>query len=582
MIAQASNWVGEITTTQGTGVITLGGQIDGYASFSSMDDGPIWYAIIDGSNREAGVGTLSSGGASIIRSSVAATLVSGLYSDNDPSAINLSGAARVYCTFNKRAFDDFAQKIDPEGGTMVGPLTLFGNATEPLQAVPKQQLDQSIQDVLSGLDSWVRQTVIDPVVSQGIGYLTSGGQSTNLPENPIEGKTIAFADLNGDWFDNPFSIQGNGNVFAQDNTELYEVDMDGAYIEFAFLAGAWEVTNFGRLSSYFDANVLTKQETEDLINAKPNPNLIINGGFDFWQRGTTSAANGYLSDRWYSFGAFQAAVTSQEPGSADADTENKYFLKMTAQANTEDFLLYQVIEDVQTLAGQKLTIQFKHRTDVAGSIKVRVNQDFGTNGSPTVFITDQDFTVGASGVAETITLTVDIPSVAGKTIGNGNDNYLALLFNFSPDTATGTGVWDVFSVKAEQGSEATPFIRAGNTKAGELAMCQRYYENSYYNGNSGTSSGTAAFVTGATVANNKRLSGTVSFNTSKRTSPSMVVFNYATGNTSEAFGLTSGGATAAVMVAGVTSARPQNFTPFAISTGVQAGYRVHWEADAEL
>ena len=104
-VPNVANWVGQTTTTVGSGNIGLSGNIAGYAPWSSIPDGAVWYAIIDGDNREAGVGTLS--GSTLERTTIYSTLVGGVFSDSLPTPISLSGNASVYCTFNKTAFDDF-------------------------------------------------------------------------------------------------------------------------------------------------------------------------------------------------------------------------------------------------------------------------------------------------------------------------------------------------------------------------------------------------------------------------------------------------------------------------------------------
>lgn len=125
---EVGNWIGEITTTIGTGDIELGGPIDGFAQFSNLGGNgtQVWYSVVDGTNREAGIGTLQDG--NIQRTTVSATLVDGVYSDNAPAPLELSGGAEVYCSFNKTAFEEFDAKIGPEGGTFTGPV----NGIEPI------------------------------------------------------------------------------------------------------------------------------------------------------------------------------------------------------------------------------------------------------------------------------------------------------------------------------------------------------------------------------------------------------------------------------------------------------------------
>jgi len=104
------NWVGETTTTVGTGDIALGGALSGFTTFASIGETLIWYGIADGEDREAGLGTLS--GNTLQRTTVYSTLVSGIYADNSPAPIALSGLAQVFSTFNKTAFDILDDGID--------------------------------------------------------------------------------------------------------------------------------------------------------------------------------------------------------------------------------------------------------------------------------------------------------------------------------------------------------------------------------------------------------------------------------------------------------------------------------------
>ncbi len=120
-MAIVSNWVAELTTTTGTGDIALGGALSSYAAFSNMPDGEVWYSILSGENREAGIGTLVNG-KTLQRTSPAATLYNGIYSSDGVSPIALTGKSQVYCTFNKTAFDEFAAKVEeaPDDGLLYG------------------------------------------------------------------------------------------------------------------------------------------------------------------------------------------------------------------------------------------------------------------------------------------------------------------------------------------------------------------------------------------------------------------------------------------------------------------------------
>lgn len=99
------NWIGELTTTTGTGPITLGGPLtSAFSSFSSVGITSVEYSIIDGDDREAGLGTIAGG--ILTRNTIHSTIVNGVYSGNSPGPISLSGLAQVHSAFSRVAFDE--------------------------------------------------------------------------------------------------------------------------------------------------------------------------------------------------------------------------------------------------------------------------------------------------------------------------------------------------------------------------------------------------------------------------------------------------------------------------------------------
>jgi len=111
-MANVGNWVGQYTNTVGAGTIVLSATLPGYTSFASITGGAsaeFWYAIVDGDNREAGVGTYNNGFFS--RDTVMATIENGQYYGSAAAPIQLSGNAQIFCTFNKTAFDQIFSHI---------------------------------------------------------------------------------------------------------------------------------------------------------------------------------------------------------------------------------------------------------------------------------------------------------------------------------------------------------------------------------------------------------------------------------------------------------------------------------------
>jgi hypothetical protein len=64
------------------------------------------------------------------------------------------------------------------------------------------------------------------------------------------------------------------------------------------------------------------------------PNVIINGGMDIWQRGTSFTSGGYAADRWLADFVGGAGTVSQQsftPGDAPATAEQGTFFLRKAK-----------------------------------------------------------------------------------------------------------------------------------------------------------------------------------------------------------------------------------------------------------
>jgi hypothetical protein len=207
-------------------------------------------------------------------------------------------------------------------------------------------------------------------------------------------------------------------------------------------------------------------------------NKVINGDFGVAQRGSTFTPpnnGGYNLDRWWLFynGSGQTHAVSQQvttPGSSPTGYEFPYFMRWqyTAAGSGNTFNnIYQRIENVQTLAGQTVTLSFWAKADASRSISANIYQNFGSGGSAEVYQSGTSFTATTSW--QRFTYIVTLPSISGKTIGAGS--YLAILISAPSGT---TFTFDLIGVQLEAGSVATPFTTASGTLQGELALCQRY------------------------------------------------------------------------------------------------------------
>lgn len=138
--------VQETTTTTGTGTITLAGAVSGYQSFAVIGNGnTTYYAITSGNNWEVGIGTYTSAGTTLARTTILASSAAG-------AAITLSGTSNVFCTYpaDQSVYQDASGNVagylitggsinnTPIGATTPNTIagTNISSATNPTNTVP--------------------------------------------------------------------------------------------------------------------------------------------------------------------------------------------------------------------------------------------------------------------------------------------------------------------------------------------------------------------------------------------------------------------------------------------------------------
>ena len=224
--------------------------------------------------------------------------------------------------------------------------------------------------------------------------------------------------------------------------------------------------------------------------ALSNRNVIINGNFDVWQRGISQTSSAYGSDdRWSNLNSGSTKVASRQEfslGQTDVVGNPKYYSRtvVTSVAGAGNYVLKrQSVEGVTTFSGETVTFTFWAKADANKNIAVEFYQNFGSGGSPSglVFIPSQTVSLTTSWAKHS--LTFDIPSVSGKTLGTDGADTLSFHFWFdagsdynSRTNSLGqqSGTFDIAQVQLEVGDTATPFEHRSYGQ--ELALCQRYYQ----------------------------------------------------------------------------------------------------------
>jgi len=220
----------------------------------------------------------------------------------------------------------------------------------------------------------------------------------------------------------------------------------------------------------------TAQEVRSLIGAG-RKNLIINGGFDVWQRGTSATSyNSYASaDRWkhLTYGAISKV----------SDGDRNTVLKMVTSTTSSVNYIRQYLEAPANLKGKTLTLSFWMKTSEALTTRV----DFWLHDSSSNYaIYGKDGGVAGDAIALSVATTtswakysvsVTVPTYTEKT--DGTDK-LEINVGVANSTAAGKSVY-IDDVQLELGSVATDFEHRSYGE--ELALCQRYCVAWQSNGN---------------------------------------------------------------------------------------------------
>lgn len=116
-----ASWVKETTATTGSGLtLTLGGAVSGFVAFSAhpsiVDGTTVYYDLINGSDREQGIGTWHTGNL-LDRTTPAVTLISGVIDNTSPSRITLSGTSQVMLSLSPTVFSDIFASPSAIGST---------------------------------------------------------------------------------------------------------------------------------------------------------------------------------------------------------------------------------------------------------------------------------------------------------------------------------------------------------------------------------------------------------------------------------------------------------------------------------
>ncbi len=250
------------------------------------------------------------------------------------------------------------------------------------------------------------------------------------------------------------------------------------------VSGQLLATNGDSTLSWVDSTVPTTQTQQ---------NILINGGFNFFQRtdpatATARSDDTYGPDRWIVLTQTAAAQISRVAGAS----YSRYASRLTqGQATAQRVGLAQIVESDNSICYRGRTVEFQARVKCSASqtIRVAILEWTGTADSVTSDVvndwTSGTYTAGNFFLASNLTVTAvgsvtpsantwESVSVYG-TVGTGCNNLIVLVWTEA--AAAQNLTLDI----AEAGLHPGTAVQTWQPRsiAQELALCQRYYEKSY-------------------------------------------------------------------------------------------------------
>ena len=213
-------------------------------------------------------------------------------------------------------------------------------------------------------------------------------------------------------------------------------------------------------------------------------NLLINGGFDVWQRGTSTAfvavaSTSFLADRWSVYRGTTGADATQSRISAGLDGF-QYALRMQRNSGTTGTNKMYVGTSLETstttkLANKPVVLSFYARagsnySSASNVLEVLLYSGTGTEANGV----HVNFTSATSVVATSATLTTSYQRFTYSGTMPATSSQLLVQLSFTPvGTAGAADYVDITGVQLEQNYQPTPFEQ--RPIGVELELCQRYY-----------------------------------------------------------------------------------------------------------
>ena len=425
-----------------------------------------------------------------------------------------------------------------------------------------------INDAVEALEAKVG--INSSAVTSSLDYKITNINASNLASGTVPSARVAGAYTGVTSVGTLGSLTVTGDVTVDTNTLKVDSTNNRVGIANASPAYTLDVNGTVEATQYL-------QGTDYLSPYQGFRNHLINGGFDVWQRGTSSASTGVVTaDRWYNVTS-GTTTFSQDTSDFPTGVGVMYSNKWTTSAASSFGQIFQTIESstIRRLRGSTVTLSgwVKRSATWTGSLYFVMFYSTSSDAYSSQ-------TIQFGGTSDQIIPTTSW--VRYSTTFTVPSNAAGLMVGIVPTNVQASGTVVYFAgMQLERGSVATPFEQ--RPMQTELALCQRYFQKSYLQGvfpNAVTDAGMTAFY--GSTGGFTTIVGTVQLKVTMRVAPTTITYHRSDGGGTGGnwFTSTGGGiATPATIYAGDSSFSFYHGTNGANLVGGMYG---HWTASAEL
>jgi hypothetical protein len=414
-------------------------------------------------------------------------------------------------------------------------------------------------------------------------------------------------------------------IIPADSQVQISSDADGYGLQFGTANGSgtvahWRILPTGELAALgamgWIQNVKDPIDPQDAAtmnwveNAARFQNICHNGNMGIWQRGTSQTVNKNSNGRVYFMQADRWGVLADAVDAGTGFDNNTFTCERFASglagspwctrikissvrtdANGALHLAQEIDRDTVLRArGKKLTLIFKWAKGTgfsSGSATYGIRCSRGS--------TLQNFATYTGGTTNPLTVSVPAASIPGVTLGSNTVSVSAVLdadvtcasvyftLPFAYPQSVTNYYLDITDVVVAIGefptiAEMQSYPLAGGSDAGELALCQRWYEKSYDEGEYATNiTDVGATCLVKAYGTSPGYAGSVRYTAKKQRAGTVTLYSTSTGDPDKVYGIVG----AADVAATVEQQGTSGFTVKA-SAGDGVPLNFHWTAEHDF